>query len=98
MNHESNRFFMADVDPDTIEKAINSIDAEIHPGLMKFRAEHLQDLIGGKGGQRHGREFLKSYTKFINLILKGNKLPKSYHQFNGSCQSIPISRQYYHMY
>jgi hypothetical protein len=43
--------FQADVAPDTVEKAINSIDAEIHPGLMKFRTEHLQDLMGLKSGR-----------------------------------------------
>ena len=87
MNHESNRFFMADVNPDTVEKAINFIDAEIHPGLMKFRAEHLQDLIGGKG-TRISKKLYEIHQPYI----EGNKLPKSYHQFIGSCQSIPLPK------
>jgi len=75
-----------------VEKAINKLDPEVNPGLMKFRNEHLQDLIGRKGGQRQGQEFLKEYTKFINLIAKGNVLPMDYHQFLGSCQSMPLPK------
>ena len=67
---ESNRFFMADVTPVSVEKAINSMNAEIHPGLMKFWAEHLHDLIGVKGGHRHGQEFLKCYTNSSALYLR----------------------------
>jgi hypothetical protein len=36
-----------------VEKAINKLDAEVNPGLMKFRNEHLQDLIGRKGRDRN---------------------------------------------
>jgi hypothetical protein len=32
-------------------------------------------------------------TKFINLIAKGNILPMEYHQFLGSCQSMPLSKE-----
>jgi hypothetical protein len=83
---------MPDIQVVHVEKAINKLDPEVNPGLMKFRNEHLQDLIGRKGGQRQGQEFLKEYTKFINLIAKGNVLPMDYHQFLGSCQSMPLPK------
>ena len=59
---------------------------------MQFRGEHLQDLIGRKGGQRQGQEFLKNYTSLINLIAKGNELPNEYSQFLSSCQAVPIPK------
>ena len=78
--------------PSHVEKAINSLDAQTNPGLMQFRGEHLQDLIGRKGGQRQGQEFLKHYTSLINLIAKGNELPNEYSQFLSSCQAVPIPK------
>jgi hypothetical protein len=75
-----------------VENAINKLDGETNPGLLKFRSVHIQDLIGSKGGARNGQEFLKEYTKLVNLIAKGNILPSTYHQFIGSCQGMPLPK------
>ena len=83
---------LQEIFPSQVQRAINSLDAETNPGLMQFRGEHLQDLIGKKGGIRHGEDFLKAYSKLINLIAKGNVLPMDYHQFLSSCQSVPIPK------
>ena len=73
-----------------VVKAINKLDGETTPGLLKFRSDHIHDLIGAKGGMRNGQEFLKEFTKLVNFIAKGNVLPSTYHQFIGSCQGMPL--------
>jgi hypothetical protein len=39
---------LQEIFPSQVQRAINSLDAETNPGLMQFRGEHLQDLIGKK--------------------------------------------------
>jgi hypothetical protein len=75
-----------------IHKIINGLKAHAKPGLMQFRTEHIQELANEKGGARYGQNFLKDFTRFINLICKGNKLPKSYHAFLAACQLVPLPK------
>ena len=83
---------MPDITPDRVGKNIGDLKMEANPGLMQFRSEHIHELIDRKGGIRRGRDFLADYTRYINLICKGNKLPKSYHAFLGSCQAVPLPK------
>ena len=62
------------------------------PDLLQRRREHARDLISAKGGIHFSEIYLSKYTKYLNIIVCGNKLPKECHQFLAACTQIPIPK------